>query len=117
MLRLRDLLELNGRRALRDTRQTDIKVLCTLRLARNFCYMVMTSGRNDPSPRLQRDELRCADTLDAREGIGGMDHDERRGTDFLAWFYAPPHARHDSGVTWTRDANTPPTTSRGWGPA
>jgi len=31
-----------------------------------------------------------------------MDHDERRGTDFLGWFYAPPHARHDSGVTWTR---------------
>ena len=49
----------------------------------------------------------------AREGIGGVDHDERRGTDFLGWFYAPPHARNDSGVTWTRHASSPPTTSRG----
>jgi hypothetical protein len=36
VLQLRDALELKGRPAPRDTRQTDIKVLCTLRLARIF---------------------------------------------------------------------------------
>jgi hypothetical protein len=117
VLQLRDALELKGRPAPRDTRQTDIKVLCTLRLARIFAtWSLQVDGTiRALGPIVMSYPVRTR--LTAREGIGGMDHDERRGTDFLGWFYAPPHARHDSGVTWTRHANTPPTTSRGWGPA
>jgi hypothetical protein len=28
-------------------------------------------------------------------------HDKKRVSDFSRWFYARPHARNDSGVTWT----------------
>jgi hypothetical protein len=57
VLQLRDVLELKGRPAPRDTRQTDIKVLCTLRLARIFATWSLQVDGTIRAPREIRDVI------------------------------------------------------------
>jgi hypothetical protein len=52
-----------------------------------------------------------------RKPLGGVHHDEKRGTDFTGWLYARRHTRRDGGVTWTRDSNLQPMKRRDYAAA